>query len=195
MQFINNSLANLIKNLGTNYPITSQHFKDYFLDQISLASCKRVYSYKYINLQNRFLETGLFPIHEFHSIFKDKISQDNYHYAQKVWKTFSCKTLEEYHNLYLKIDVLSFADIWTQFQITCMQYYELDSSHYVLVPALAWDAIFKIIEVKIELFTDMSMHDFIEDTKHESIVIASYRYFKANNPKMNKAFNPSKPTT
>ena len=49
--------------------------------------------------------------------------------------------------------------------------------------------------VKIELFTDMAMHDFIEKAKHSGISIAGQRYFKANNPKIGKAFNPSKPTT
>src|SRR2546430_16102786 len=49
--------------------------------------------------------------------------------------------------------------------------------------------------VKIELFTDMSMHDFIEKAKRGSISKACKRYFKANNPKMGKAFNPSKPTS
>ena len=49
MQFMNNSLANLTKNLGTNHPITSQHFKNYSSDQISLASHKGVYPYNYID--------------------------------------------------------------------------------------------------------------------------------------------------
>jgi len=91
MQFMNNSLANLTKNLGNNYPITSQHFKDYSSDQISLASRKGVYPYDYINSQERFKETELPPIHEFHSTLKGKISQDDYHHAQKVWKTFVIK--------------------------------------------------------------------------------------------------------
>ncbi|CAG8641173.1 12847_t:CDS:2 [Cetraspora pellucida] len=111
----------------------------------------------YKSIKDRFLETELPPIHEFHSTLKGKISQDDYHHAQK--------------------------------------YYELDPSHYVSALALAWDAMLKMMKVKIELFTDMSMHDFIEDAKHGGIAIASHQYFKANNPKIDKAFNPSKPTT
>ncbi|CAI2194646.1 6360_t:CDS:2, partial [Funneliformis geosporum] len=68
---------------------------------------------------------------------KDKISQDNYKYAQKVWKEFRCKNLCEYHDLYLKIDILSLAD----------------------------DGILKMSGVRIELFTDMTMHDFTEKAK------------------------------
>ncbi|CAG8449308.1 3563_t:CDS:2 [Cetraspora pellucida] len=157
MQFMNNSLANLTKNLGTNHPITSQHFRDYSSDQISLASRKGVYPYEYIDSQDRFLETELPPIHEFSTYLHGKISQKDYEHAQK--------------------------------------YYELDPSHYVSASALAWDAMLKMSRVKIELFTDMSMHDFIEEAKRGGIAMAGHRYFKANNPKIGKTFNPSKPTT
>ncbi|CAI2201405.1 154_t:CDS:1, partial [Funneliformis geosporum] len=62
-----------------------------------------------------FQETELPPIHEFYSTLKGKISQDDYKHAQKVWKEFRCKNLGKYHDLYLKIDVISLADIWTEF--------------------------------------------------------------------------------
>src|SRR5437868_1041410 len=46
--------------------------------------------------------------------------------------------------------------------------------------------------IKIELFTNMFMHNFIEKAKKDGISMACKRYFKANNPKIGKAFNPSK---
>ncbi|GBB85764.1 hypothetical protein RclHR1_01220060 [Rhizophagus clarus] len=197
LQFMDNSLANLTKNLGGKHPITSQYFKSqgYSDKQISLAFRKGIYFYDYINSHDRFLDIELPPIYEFHSILKGKISQDDYHHAQKVWKTFRCKNLGEYHDLYLKIDVLSLTDVWTQFRKTCIKYYELDPSHYVSAPSLSWDAMLKKTGVKIELFTDMSMHDFIEKAKKGGISKACKRYFKANNSKMGNAFNPSKPTS
>ncbi|GBB98196.1 hypothetical protein RclHR1_31610001 [Rhizophagus clarus] len=134
-QFMNNSLAILTKSLGDNYPITSQHFKDFTPGQISLATRKGIYCYDYIDSQDRFLETELPPIHEFTTILKGKISQEDYHHAQK----------------------------------TCIKYYELDPSHYVSAPSLFWDAMLKKSGVKIELFTDMSMHDFIEKAKRGGI--------------------------
>ncbi|CAI2194067.1 10805_t:CDS:2, partial [Funneliformis geosporum] len=122
--------------------------------QISLATRKGIYPYDYIDSQDRFLETELPPIHEFHSTLKGKISPEDYHHAQKVWKTYGYKNLGAYHDLYLKIDVLSLADVWTQFRKTCIKYYELDPSHYVSAPSLSWDAMLKKTGVKIELFTD-----------------------------------------
>ena len=49
--------------------------------------------------------------------------------------------------------------------------------------------------VEIELFTDITMHDFIEKVKREGIAMAGHRYFKANNSKIGKDFDPSRPKT
>ncbi|CAI2182302.1 11601_t:CDS:1, partial [Funneliformis geosporum] len=43
-----------------------------------------------------------------------------------------------------------------------MEYYELDPSHYVSAPSLSWDGMLKMSGVRIELFTNMTMHDFTE---------------------------------
>ena len=137
MQFMNNSLANLTKNLGDNHPITSQHFKDFSPDQISLVFRKGIYPYEYIDSYNRFKETELSPIHKFYRQLSGKITEADYQHAQKVWKEFGCKNLGEYHDLYLKTNVLSLADIWIKFRETCIEYYELDPSHYVSVPSLS----------------------------------------------------------
>ncbi|CAI2171767.1 1836_t:CDS:2 [Funneliformis geosporum] len=45
------------------------------------------------------------------NIFEGKISQEDYNHTQNVWKEFGCKILGEYNNLYLKIDILSLADV------------------------------------------------------------------------------------
>ncbi|CAI2194299.1 11438_t:CDS:1, partial [Funneliformis geosporum] len=135
-----------------------------------------------------FQETEFPPIHEFYSTLKSKISQDDYKHAQKVWKKFRCKNLGKYYDLYLKTDILSLADIWTEFQKMSIEYYELDPSHYVSASSLFWNGMLKISGVRIELFTDMAMHDFIEKAKHGGISIACQRYFKANNPKIGKEF-------
>ena len=95
MQFMNSSLAKLTENLGDKHPLTSRYFKSqgYTDKQISLATRKGIYPYDYIDSQDRFLETELPPIHEFSTTLKGKISLEDYHHAQKVWKTFGCKNL------------------------------------------------------------------------------------------------------
>ncbi|CAI2196156.1 13569_t:CDS:1, partial [Funneliformis geosporum] len=111
-------------------------------------------------------EAELPSIHEFSTHLHGKITQDDYKHAQKVWKEFRCKNLGEYHDLYLKTNVLSLADVCTEFQKMSMKYYELDPSHYVSALSLSWNRILKMSGVRIELFTDMTMHDFTKKAKH-----------------------------
>ncbi|CAI2173392.1 14974_t:CDS:2 [Funneliformis geosporum] len=78
MQFMNSSLASLTKNLGNNYPITTEYFKkqSYSSEQISLAYHKGIFPHEYIDSHDQFKETELPLIHEFHSILEDDQDQD-----------------------------------------------------------------------------------------------------------------------
>ncbi|CAI2187462.1 19258_t:CDS:2, partial [Funneliformis geosporum] len=64
----------------------------YTEEQLALIYCKGVYPYDYIDSYDRFQETELPPFEKFHSILKG-----------------------EYHDLYLKIDILNLADVWIEF--------------------------------------------------------------------------------
>ena len=99
----------------------------------------------------------------FYSILTDEgISDEQYEHAQKkVWDMFGVKTMRDYHNLYLKSDILLLADV-ENFRKTCLQYYKLDPAHYFTSPGLSWDAMLKMTGIKLELMTDADMFQFIE---------------------------------
>ena len=68
----------------------------------------------------------------------------------------------QYHDLYLKSDVLLSTDVFENFRKTCMQYYELEPYHYFTSPGLSWDAMLKMTDVKLELIINIDMFQFIE---------------------------------
>ena len=58
---------------------------------------------------------------------------------QKVWKVFGMKTMRDYHDLYLKTDVLLLADVFEEFRNVCLDNYKLDPAWYYTSPGLSWD--------------------------------------------------------
>ena len=50
------------------------------------------------------------------------------------------KIIGDYHDYYLKIDVLLLADVLEKFINMCLEYYGLDSCPYFISPGLSWDA-------------------------------------------------------
>ena len=46
------------------------------------------------------------------------------------------KSLGNYHDLYLKTEVLLFANVFKKFIYTCLKYYGLDLCHYFSSPGL-----------------------------------------------------------
>ena len=75
----------------------------------------------------KFKETNLPDIDKFFSSLKDcGINAKEYQRACNVWKVFKIKNLGEYHDLYLKIDVLLLCDVFEKFISVCLKDYGLD---------------------------------------------------------------------
>ncbi|XP_073237417.1 uncharacterized protein [Porites lutea] len=110
-----------------------------------------------------FTEKQLPPKQGFYSKLNDEdISDEDYQHAIKVWNTFGCKTIRDYHDLYLKSDVLLLADVFENFRKTCLKHYKLDPAHYFTSPGLAWDACMKTTGQRLELLSDYDMLMMIE---------------------------------
>ena len=90
-------------------------------------------------------------------------------------------TMGDYHDLYLKTDVLLLADVFEKFIKTCLDYYGLDPCHYFSSPGLSWDAMLKMTGIKLDLISDIDMHLFIEKGMRHGISYICKRYSKPNN--------------
>ena len=112
-KFLQTSLANLVSNLS---PDDFNNTKQVFKRNTELLTRKGVYPYDYVSSLEKLSETQLPPKEEFYSRLNDEeITDDDYQHAINVWNTFKCKTIRDYHNLYLKSDVLLLADVFENF--------------------------------------------------------------------------------
>ena len=120
------------------------------------------------------------------------ISSDNYQHAQKVWKEFRILNLGEYHDLYLRTDVVLLANVFEVFRDTCLQHYKLDPAHFYTFPGLAWKACLKHTGIRLELLTNPDMLLMFEHSRIRSgITQAVCIYAAANNSYMGDKFDPN----
>ena len=100
----------------------------------------------------------------------------------------------DYHNHYLKKDVLLLADDFEKFINTCLKHYGLDPCHYFSSPGLSWDTMLKMTGVKLEKIPDIDKYLFIEKGLRGGISYIAKRCAKANNKYMSD-YDPEKPST
>ena len=164
-------------------------------EQLELLKRKGVYPYDYVDSLDKLAETQLPPKEAFYSrLSGDNISDEDYEHAQKVWEAFDCKILKDYHDLYLKSDVILLADVFETFRDLCMTNYELDPAWYYAAPGLAWDAALKVTKVELELLSDPDMLLMFEKGVRGGVSSIMHRYGKANNKYMGEDFNPKEPS-
>ena len=188
-KFLQTSLSNLVSNLSPDDFYNTKHV---FKKNIELLTRKGVYPYDYVSSLDKLTESQLPPKEEFYSKLNDEdISDEDYQHAINVWNTFGCKTLRDYHNLYLKSDVLLLADVFENFRATCLKHYKLDPAHYYTSPGLAWDACLKTTGQNLELLSDYDMLMMFEKGIRGGITHISKRYAEANNKYM-KDYDSSK---
>ena len=90
------------------------------------------------------------------------------------------KTIKDYHNLYLKYDVLLLADVFEKFRNNSVRNYGLWPSHYLSALALSCDAMLNMTEINLELISDPDMHIFFEKGIRGGISYISNRSSQAN---------------
>ena len=83
------------------------------------------------------------------------------------------------------------ADVFEKFIATRLKFYGLDPCHHFSSPGLSWDAMLKMIDVKLEKFSDIDKYLFIEKGLRGGISYIAKRYAKANNKYMNY-YDPKK---
>ncbi|KAK3731186.1 hypothetical protein QZH41_019243 [Actinostola sp. cb2023] len=125
LKFMAASLDSLVSNLEKAQFNNMKQF--YEGKQLELLLRKGVYPYDYMNSLEKLEETELPQKELFYSKLDNKnISDADYQHAEEVWSAFNIQTMREYHDLYLKSDVILLADVFETFRDVCLKNYKLD---------------------------------------------------------------------
>ena len=138
-------------------------------------------------------------------------NEQDYEHAQQVWYRITSEheniTLGNYHDIYLKTDVLLLADVFETFWDRCLKHYKLDSAHFDTTSVLAWQALLKtaaefcehekrgkdcelcLDKFRLELLTDTDMLLMFEKGIGDGITQAVKRYVKVNSKYANDLYN------
>ena len=138
-QFLSSSLDSLVKNLNEDdFKYLSQECNNNVLD---LVNQKEFYPYEHMSGFEKFKEQLPNKEKLYSLLAGKKISDKEYDHVHKVWNKFEMKMMKDYHDLYLKCNVLLSADVFEKFRNNSFKNHGLCPSHYFSAPALSWDAL------------------------------------------------------
>ena len=158
---------------------------------------KGVYPYEYVETPDILKQDHILQKSDFYSSLNDScISDKDYVRYMQTWRKLGCKSLKNYHNIYLNADVTLLTDVFEEFRRVSLKSYGLDPCWYFTAPSLSWDAMLKMTKVKLELLKDPTMYMFFEspDSKRGGISSIMHRHAKANNSYLPN-YDPTKPSS
>ena len=144
---------------------------------------------------DKFKETSLPPAKHFYSnLSMSGVSDEDYEYACRVWREFGIENMGEYHDLYLRTDVVLLSNVFESFTRVCLENYGLDPSHFYTAPGLVWKACLKKTGIRLELLLNPDMLLMFERGIRGGITRSVHRWAAANNPYMESECDKNKPT-
>ena len=187
LQFYNSSLDTLASNLN------DEDFKylvsEFGIDKLEILKRRDAYPYEWVDSFEKLKHLSLPEKKYFYWSLRDgkinrsngHISDEQYLHLQNVWKEFNFNTFEDFHDHYLKKDVLLLVDSFEKFISTCLKYYNLDPCHYFSAPGLSWDAMLKMTGAELEKISDPDKYMFLEQGMRGGVSYINKRYSRANN--------------
>ena len=107
-KMMNSSLEKLVEiSPDTQFDIMKAMFPSVSESNAHLLKQKGYYPYSFVCDRTKFSEQSLPPISEWRNTLeggKLAVSEENLGHANQMWKLLGCKTLQDYHDAYLKLD-------------------------------------------------------------------------------------------
>ena len=168
--FVKGPLSNLSDKLSDeDKHVTKKHFPDNF----ELLKTKVSFPYEWLTRENIY-DKELPTINKFYSSLKlQNISEKEYEKTLEIYKKLKCKNIKEYLDTYMTLDVCLQTDIFNSFRNIIWDKFEIDCTKYITSCSLSLDLMLKYTKVKIELFKDITLFDYVNSSILGGVCIAS----------------------
>ena len=107
------------------------------------------------------------------SLKLQNISKRDYDKTIEIFNKLKCKNVKDYLEIYMKLDICLQSDLFNVFRNTIWDKFKIDCSKYLTGCSLSLDLMLKYIEVKIQLFKDITMFDFTDSSIFGGLCVAS----------------------
>ena len=176
--FLNKTLDYLTGTINDHDRISlKQEFGE---ENYKLLTKKGIYCYDYFDKKNtvkQYPEKQKF----FNNLNNKNISNDEYKHDLNVFKTFKCKDLLEYSELYLKTDICHLSDVFQKFSNFAYETYNLDPRHSYTLSGFSWESMLKMTKIELQLISDSDIYLFLMDTIRGGICVVNKKHVIANN--------------
>ncbi|MCL6579441.1 MAG: hypothetical protein K6T73_08670 [Candidatus Bathyarchaeota archaeon] len=150
------SLSQLVKDYVTEY-----RFKD-FLPLNGEYKHKEAYPYEWMDNFDKF-ETKEFPPREafFNRLTSRNLPEQEYQEVKAIYEKH-CKTFKDYHDIYLKGDVILLAEVFEKYRDLSMESYGIDPAWYVSGPSFFYNAMMKMCKAKLPIIQDENLYRLVK---------------------------------
>ena len=178
--FIEGSLSKLSKKLLDKDKIIA---KKHFPHNFELLKEKTCFPYEWLN-ENNIFDKELPLIDKFYYSLKlQNVSKEQYDKTIDIYKKLKCKNVKDYLKIYMKLDICLQSDIFNVFRNCIWNKFEIDCSKYITSCSLTLDLMLRYTKVKIQLFKEITMFDYVDSSILGGLCIASQNIADNDNGK------------
>ena len=170
-RLFNDDFKYLNKFLSSMYPHISK----------DIIRKKQIYPYSYFDSLEKY-NTKEFPdISYFYNDLKKKdLSLSDYEQGKTLYKNLNCKSILDYHLLYVKMDVLLLTDVFEKFRNTSFKLSKVDPVWFLTLPGLAWNSFLYQNDFPLVTIHELEIYNFFKKSIRGGVSQVSYRMATAN---------------
>jgi hypothetical protein len=150
------SLSQLVQDYVTEYP-----FKK-FLPLNGEYKHKEAYPYEWMDSFATFEQKEFPPREAFYNrLTKKNLTEQEYQEVKSIYDKH-CKTFKDYHDIYLRGDVILLAEVFEKYRDLSMESYGIDPIWYVSGPSFFYNAMLKMCKARLPLIKDEEMYRLVK---------------------------------